>query len=137
MLMEVGLGYVQLGQSALALSGGEAQRIRLATELSKGGQERCLFILDEPTTGLHPADVRRLLNVLSRLLKQGHTVLVVEHHLDVIAAADWMIDVGPDGGSSGGQVVVAGKPAEVARGASEGHTAQALARHMQHTSSAD
>ncbi len=136
-LMEVGLGYVQLGQSALALSGGEAQRIRLATELSKGGQERCLFILDEPTTGLHPADVRRLLNVLSRLLKQGHTVLVVEHHLDVIAAADWMIDVGPDGGSSGGQVVVAGKPAEVARGASEGHTAQALARHMQHTSSAD
>jgi len=131
------VGYVQLGQSALTLSGGEAQRIRLATELSKGGHERCLYVLDEPTTGLHPADVMRLLDVLRRLVKQRHSVLVVEHHLDVIASADWMIDLGPEGGSSGGQIVVAGTPAEVAIGSHPGHTAQALARHGQHANPAD
>jgi excinuclease ABC subunit A len=129
-LIEVGLGYVQLGQSALTLSGGEAQRIRLATELSKSGHDRCLFVLDEPTSGLHPADVQRLLDVLHRLVKQGHSVLVVEHHTDVISSADWMIDLGPEGGSSGGQIVATGTPAEVAHARHPGHTAKALARHF-------
>jgi excinuclease ABC subunit A len=134
-LIEVGLGYVQLGQSALTLSGGEAQRIRLATELSKSGHECCLFVLDEPTTGLHPADVQRLLDVLHRLVEQGHTVLVVEHHTDVISSAGWMIDLGPNGGPSGGQIVATGTPADVAHGPHPGHTAQALARHFQQVAS--
>jgi excinuclease ABC subunit A len=113
-LNEVGLGYIKLGQSATTLSGGEAQRIKLATELSKTSTGRTLYILDEPTTGLHFADVDKLLNVLRALVAGGNTVLVIEHNLDVIKTADHIIDLGPEGGDSGGEVVAQGTPEEVA-----------------------
>ncbi len=112
---EVGLGYLQLGQSAVTLSGGEAQRVKLATELCKGRLEPALFVLDEPTLGLHPADVERLLYLLRRLVGEGHTVLVVEHQEDVMAAADWIIDLGPEGGAKGGEIIAAGPPANIAK----------------------
>jgi excinuclease ABC subunit A len=126
-LVEVGLGYVQLGQSATTLSGGEAQRIKLARELSKRQTGRTLYILDEPTTGLHFDDVRKLLDVLQRLVGLGNTVLIIEHHLDVIKQADWIVDLGPEGGEGGGRIVAQGPPEVVAR-TKKSYTGQALAR---------
>jgi excinuclease ABC subunit A len=114
-LDDVGLGYITLGQSATTLSGGEAQRIKLAKELSKRSTGKTLFILDEPTTGLHFADIELLLKVLDRLKNQGNTIVVIEHNLDVIKTADWIIDLGPEGGSDGGNIVAAGTPEDVAR----------------------
>ncbi len=126
-LMDVGLGYVRLGQSAPTLSGGEAQRVKLATELAKRSTGHTIYLLDEPTTGLHFEDVRRLLTVLSRLVDQGNTVLVIEHSLDVIKTADWIIDLGPEGGSGGGTVVAEGPPEQIATVAAS-HTGRFLAR---------
>jgi excinuclease ABC subunit A len=111
----VGLGYITLGQSALTLSGGEAQRIKLAKELSKRSTGKTLFILDEPTTGLHFADIELLLGVLDTLKKQGNTIVVIEHNLDVIKTADWIIDLGPEGGSDGGMIVAEGTPEDVSK----------------------
>jgi excinuclease ABC subunit A len=125
-LVDVGLGYVRLGQPAPTLSGGEAQRIKLASELSKRSTGRTVYILDEPTTGLHFEDIRKLLNVLSRLVDQGNTVLVIEHNLDVIKSADWIVDLGPEGGDGGGSVVVEGPPERVAK-TPESYTGQFLA----------
>ena len=129
-LVEVGLGYVELGQSATTLSGGEAQRIKLARELSKRQTGRTLYILDEPTTGLHFDDVRKLLDVLQRLVTLGNTVLIIEHHLDVIKQADWIIDLGPEGGEGGGRIVAQGTPEQVAR-TKKSYTGQALSRMLQ------
>jgi len=126
-IVEVGLGYVQLGQSATTLSGGEAQRIKLARELSKRQTGRTFYILDEPTTGLHFDDVRKLLDVLQRLVSLGNTVLIIEHNLDVIKQADWVIDLGPEGGEAGGRIVVQGPPEAVAR-SKKSYTGQALTR---------
>ena len=124
-LVDVGLGYIHLGQSATTLSGGEAQRVKLATELSKRDTGRTFYILDEPTTGLHFEDVRLLLDVLHRLVDRGNTVLVIEHNLDVIKTADWIIDLGPEGGARGGTVVAAGTPEDVA-GMAASHTGEYL-----------
>ena len=125
-LVDVGLGYVRLGQPAPTLSGGEAQRIKLASELSKRSTGRTVYVLDEPTTGLHFEDIRKLLTVLSRLVDQGNTVLVIEHNLDVIKTSDWIVDLGPEGGDGGGSIVVEGTPETVAK-TSESYTGQFLA----------
>jgi excinuclease ABC subunit A len=114
-LVEVGLGYIKVGQSATTLSGGEAQRIKLTRELAKRGTGKTLYLLDEPTTGLHFADIHKLLEVLHSLVEKGNTILVIEHNLDVIKAADHLIDLGPEGGEGGGQIVASGTPEEVAK----------------------
>jgi excinuclease ABC subunit A len=114
-LCRVGLGYVKVGQQATTLSGGEAQRVKLAKELSKRATGRTMYILDEPTTGLHFDDVRALLEVLQELVDNGNTIVVIEHNLDVIKVADWIIDMGPDGGDGGGEVVAVGTPEDVAK----------------------
>jgi excinuclease ABC subunit A len=115
LMVEVGLGYLQLGQPATTLSGGEAQRVKLAKELYRRGTGRTLYLLDEPTTGLHVADVARLLLLLQRLVDAGNTVVVVEHNVDVMQAADWIIDLGPEGGKAGGHIVAQGTPEEIAK----------------------
>jgi excinuclease ABC subunit A len=124
-LAEVGLGYIHLGQQATTLSGGEAQRIKLAKELSKRSTGRTLYILDEPTTGLHLADVEKLLEVLNRLVDRGNSVVVIEHNLDVIKTADHIVDLGPEGGDKGGEVIADGTPEEVANNPVS-YTGQAL-----------
>ena len=124
-LCEVGLGYIELGQSATSLSGGEAQRVKLAKELSKSNSGRTIYILDEPTTGLHPDDVKKLTLVLKRLVQNHNTVLVIEHNLDIMKNSDWLIDLGPEGGEKGGLVVAEGTPEDVAKN-KKSHTARYL-----------
>jgi excinuclease ABC subunit A len=131
--VDVGLGYVRLGQPAPTLSGGEAQRVKLAAELQKRSTGRTVYVLDEPTTGLHFEDIRKLLLVLGRLVDQGNTVLVIEHNLDVIKTADWIVDMGPEGGNRGGLVVAEGTPEEVAA-VPESYTGQFLAPMLAGTS---
>ncbi|MDB5137160.1 MAG: excinuclease subunit [Mucilaginibacter sp.] len=126
---EVGLGYIRLGQPATELSGGEAQRIKLATELQRAQHGQTLYVLDEPTTGLHPSDVERLLLQLNRLVDAGNTVILVEHDMHVIATSDWVIDIGPGAGEDGGKVVVTGTPALVA-GHGKSRTAPYLAQYI-------
>jgi excinuclease ABC subunit A len=129
-MQDVGMGYIKLGQPATQLSGGEAQRVKLATELSRRSQGKTIYILDEPTTGLHIADVHKLLEVLQRLVENGDTVLVIEHNLDVIKQADWLVDLGPEGGARGGQIIAEGTP-EAVCDVSESYTGRFLKRHME------
>ena len=129
-LMDVGLSYIQLGQSATTLSGGEAQRVKLSLELSKRDTGRTLYILDEPTTGLHFQDIEMLLKVLHRLRDHGNTVVVIEHNLDVIKTADWVVDLGPEGGNGGGMIIAEGTPEDVAQ-AKSSHTGRYLATMLQ------
>ena len=128
-LRDVGLGYIKLGQPSTTLSGGEAQRIKLATELSRRGTGKTIYVLDEPTTGLHFADVHRLVDILRRLSEGGNTVVVIEHNLDVIKTADYIIDMGPEGGAGGGTVIARGTPEEVAK-IPQSYTGQYLKRYL-------
>jgi excinuclease ABC subunit A len=128
-LVDVGLSYIQLGQSATTLSGGEAQRVKLALELSKRDTGRTLYILDEPTTGLHFQDIEMLLAVLHRLRDHGNTIVVIEHNLDVIKTADWIVDLGPEGGDGGGRIIATGAPEDVAANPAS-HTGRYLARFL-------
>src|SRR6185436_10254478 len=128
-LNDVGLGYIALGQPATTLSGGEAQRIKLASELSRRPTGRTLYILDEPTTGLHMADVKKLLEVLHALVDTGNSMVIIEHNLDVIKSADWLIDMGPEGGDKGGTVMATGTPEQVAK-VKESYTGQFLVKML-------
>jgi excinuclease ABC subunit A len=128
-LEDVGLGYIKLGQSATTLSGGEAQRVKLAKELSKRATGRTIYILDEPTTGLHFHDIAKLLEVLERLVEAGNTIVIIEHNLDVIKTADYIIDLGPEGGDRGGEVIAVGTPEEVA-GVTRSYTGQFLRKML-------
>ena len=123
------MGYIKLGQASTTLSGGEAQRVKLATELSRVSTGRTIYVLDEPTTGLHAADVHKLIDVLQQLVEAGNTVLVIEHNLDVIKTADYVIDLGPEGGDQGGHVVVAGTPEQVAQ-VEGSYTGQYLKKYL-------
>jgi len=134
-LQEVGLGYIRLGQAATELSGGEAQRIKLATELQRAQRGETLYVLDEPTTGLHPADVARLMKQLDGLVESGNTVIVVEHDMEVAAASDWIVDIGPGAGDEGGCIVASGPPDLVAS-TPESRTAKHLARARERAKSA-
>jgi excinuclease ABC subunit A len=127
--VQVGLGYLRLGQPATELSGGEAQRIKLATELQRASRGKTLYVLDEPTTGLHAADIEKLIAQLQGLVDAGNTVVVVEHEMQVVANSDWVIDMGPGAGDEGGQIVAAGTPVEVAA-AKESRTAEYLATYL-------
>ena len=128
-LMNVGLSYITLGQNATTLSGGEAQRIKLAKELSKRDTGKTIYILDEPTTGLHFADIKQLLAVLHELRDRGNTIIVIEHNLDVVKTADWIVDLGPEGGDAGGEIVAQGTPEEVVK-KYKTHTAKFLAKKL-------
>ena len=128
-LHEVGLSYIRLGQPSTTLSGGEAQRVKLATELSRRGTGKTVYILDEPTTGLHFADVHKLVEILERLSSSGNTVIVIEHNLDVIKTADYIIDVGPEGGSEGGMIIAKGTPEQVSK-IPESYTGQYLKKYL-------
>jgi excinuclease ABC subunit A len=131
-LQRVGLGYIHVGQPATTLSGGEAQRVKLAKELSRRATGKTLYILDEPTTGLHFEDVRKLLEVLQALVESGNTIVVIEHNLEVIKTADWIIDLGPEGGAAGGRIVATGTPEQVAEVA-ESYTGQYLRPYLART----
>jgi excinuclease ABC subunit A len=133
-LQEVGLGYIRLGQSSTTLSGGEAQRVKLATELSKKDTGNTFYILDEPTTGLHFEDINVLLGVLNRLVDHGNTILVIEHNLDVVKVSDWVIDLGPEGGSGGGQILFEGTPEELIK-VKDSHTGRFLEMELRTGSS--
>jgi len=128
-MTDVGLGYLQLGQPATTLSGGEAQRVKLAKELGRRGTGKTLYLLDEPTTGLHPADTARLLTVLQRLVEAGNSVVVVEHNLDLVKTADWVIDLGPEGGVAGGELLAEGAPEQVAQ-VERSYTGQCLRKML-------
>ena len=132
-VVDVGLGYIKLGQAATTLSGGEAQRVKLASELSKRDTGRTIYILDEPTTGLHFADVQKLLEVLNRLVKLGNTIIIIEHNMDVIKNSDWIIDLGPEGGDGGGTVVAIGTPEQVSKNP-RSYTGQYLKRILKNDS---
>ena len=128
-LQDVGLGYLKLGQPSTTISGGESQRVKLATELAKRDTGKTLYILDEPTTGLHFEDIRVLMGVLNRLVDKGNTVIVIEHNMDVIKQADWIIDIGPEGGRGGGMIVAQGTPEQVAA-SGKGYTSRFLAEEL-------
>ncbi|MBI3342814.1 excinuclease ABC subunit UvrA, partial [Candidatus Gottesmanbacteria bacterium] len=129
-IIDVGLSYIRLGQPAPTLSGGEAQRVKLASELSKRATGKTIYILDEPTTGLHFEDLQKLLSVLHRLTSLGNTVIVIEHNLDIIKNADWVIDLGPEGGDAGGDIIATGTPREVAK-VKDSYTGQFLKKILQ------
>jgi excinuclease ABC subunit A len=129
LLASIGLGYLRLGQSATTLSGGEAQRLKIAAELKDSSAKDVLYIMDEPTTGLHFEDIKKLLTVLHKLVNAGNTLVIVEHNLDVIKSADWIIDLGPEGGAAGGQIVAEGRPEQVAKVAAS-YTGRFLAKVM-------